>query len=272
MKQYVLMILLSVLVTSLGCGSKTHDLEVRQLSEKVKTMQYQMISYDKRVEDLSNLLTVLRALHSQEMRGARSDPGSSESQRGATSAVEVPRDLRVVRLVPNESNVVPVIGKGKLAVGGGTSPRQSLRVVTAKVPPPPRVNSIDDDAAELLFTDGLGAYQKGEFKNAIRYFAEFSKMYQSHARVGDSLYWLASCQFELKLYGEAIRYYKKYLKRYPIGKKVPEVLLHMGLAYEKIHALNEAELVFERLVQDFPVSAITEIARSHLGDSKGEKR
>ena len=238
MKQYVLMILLSVLATSLGCSSETHDLEVRELSQKVKMMQHQMVRYDKRVEELSNLLTVLKALHSQEMRGTRRDSSSSKSEKEATSAVEVPRDLRVIRLVPNESNVAPVTGKGKLAMGGGTSARQSLRVVTAKVPPPPGVNSIDEDGAELLFTDGLGAYQKGEFKNAIRYFVEFNKMHQAHARVGDSLYWLASCHFELKLYGESIQYYKKYLKRYPIGKKIPEVLLHMGLAYEKIHALS----------------------------------
>ena len=263
------MVFVGVLVAGFGCASQTQDLEIRELSRKVEAMQQRMVQYDVQVESLSNTLIVLKARHGrEEVRVSAPAPEVVEGEEEGSNGVDLPGDLPVVRLVPTQSIEASPVGGGEVARVGG----EPLRVSVAKVPPPPQLSSIDEDAADLLFTDGLGAYQKGEYKDAIRFFMEFDKAYQSHSRAVDSLYWLASCHFESREYGQSISHYERYLQRFPHGKKVPEVLLHVGLAYEKLHALNEAELVFERLVRDFPASAITEIARTHLEESRGRKR
>nr|ADI22150.1 uncharacterized protein conserved in bacteria [uncultured myxobacterium HF0200_19H16] len=267
------------LLAAVGCGPTAQELQLHQLNQTVEAMQSQLAQLDGRLENLSNDMVVVQS-HlrergtlpaGQSLRGITPSsefPKSSELVAGKPTETVLPAHLEVVKIEPQFLSSKP---QSELGIHGGVpvggvSP---LQLKVAPVPPLPQLSSTEDPAASLLFTQALGAYQKGKYNDAILFFDEFIRAFEESSKYADALYWLGECEFAKENYGNSIAAYKRYLKLEPKGDKGADVLLKLGLSYERLHAFNEAAVFFKKLLLRFPGSALADLAKAHLKD-RGE--
>ena len=247
-----------------GCGASSQSLEVRDLNDKLKTVQEQMARYEKRLEDLSGELIVLRAKAGGGKKSSRIAAQSSpkKSKVSNTSVPLIPAHLEVVRLTPTEASAgveVALGERGGIPVEGGAS--SQLRV--APLPPSPDFIA-NERAATRMFEKGLEVYQEGVHQDAVVLFHEFGRAYPSHPRAGDALFWLGQCHFETEMFNQSVKAWEEYLERFPKGVKRADVMLKLALSLERLKKPKRAALVFRRLIKLVPDTAFAELGRAHL--------
>jgi tol-pal system protein YbgF len=223
-----------------------------------------MARYDKRLEDLSGELIVLKARAGEGKKSPRAAAlkSSRTPKVSEDSSSLIPAHLKVVRLTPTEvsDDVQVALGeRGGIPVEGGASSRLQV----APLPPSPDFIA-NERAAIRMFEKGLEVYQKGIYQDAVVLFHEFGRAYPSHPRAGDALFWLGQCHFETHMFARSVKAWEEYLERFPKGIKRADALLNLGLSLERLKKPKRAAVVFRRLVTLFPDTAFAELGRAHL--------
>lgn len=252
----------AIILLSLGCGTASQEIELRELHQKVLALQGQLSHVDKRLESVANDVIVLQAQTSQERSPRSSTKGD---KRVSIFPGEVPEGLEVIKLKPQAA--LPTL-KSELGIHGGVpvGGEHSSQLKKAPLSPLPALGSTDDPLAKPLLKQGLAAYQNGKYDDAILAFKEFVGAYEGNSKYADALYWLAQSYFEKKKFGKSVAVFKEYFSVESNGNKGADALLKLGLAYKRVHALNEARVVFKKLLAQYPKSALADLAKAHLNE------
>jgi tol-pal system protein YbgF len=250
---------MAVLVAASACGAGSNEQGQRRLQESVEDLRAQVRRQEDRIEELSNRVFVLA--------------DRVDSARVEASRPEVPPELEVVRLVPDEPEARPerTTAEPEADVVIALSDEGELAALPVKKVPPP-LHGSKRPQAEASFRNALASYRQGRLKAAYAAFAEFLERFPRHAYADNARYWMGECRFDAKEYREAIRQFAQVIKRYPRSNKVPDALLKIGLAYERIGEAAMARRAFEDVVSSYPRSALADLARSHLASGPGGSR
>lgn len=91
----------------------------------------------------------------------------------------------------------------------------------------------DEKPAEVLASEGMSAYDKGDFADAIKSFETLRDWYPFSKFVPLAELKMADSHFALGEYEEAIVGYEQFEKMHPSNEAVPYVIHQIGMAYVK---------------------------------------
>jgi len=99
-----------------------------------------------------------------------------------------------------------------------------------------------------MFTDCLGKFPDGEFRDRVQY-------------------WIGECNYYLKRMEQAIEAYKKVFA-YQNSSKADAAQFQIALAHQKLGQTEKAKAEFRRLIERYPASSYVERAKKYLADLK----
>lgn len=130
---------------------------------------------------------------------------------------------------------------------------------------------LDKTAVELA-SDGMDAYNGGNFKEAIEHFEKLRDWYPFSKYAILAELKIADAHYHLKQYEEAIFAYQEFENLHPRNEAVPYVVYQIGRCnFDRIDSVDrdqtparEALKTFRRLISQFPEDPHAEKARSHV--------
>lgn len=133
----------------------------------------------------------------------------------------------------------------------------------------------DKPAADLA-SEGMAAYEKENYKKAIRYFEKIRDWYpfSKYAKLAELK--IADSHFYRKEYEEAIFAYEDFESLHPRNEAIPYVVFQIGLSYyQQIRTIDrdpspakKALEAFERLMRTFPEDLYSEKAEEYIRECR----
>ena len=119
-----------------------------------------------------------------------------------------------------------------------------------------------DDAPEVLYSNGLNAFNGGDYASAVTAFQRLIQLFgnePSLQREIESVFYALGCTlYNQNKYTEAIATFADYAKRFPQAKFVDEALFRTASAHQFLEAYDEAIKAYQQVIAQFPQSAFTE--------------
>lgn len=131
-------------------------------------------------------------------------------------------------------------------------------------------DSVEKPAQDLV-QDGVDAYDRGNYKDAIKNFEQLKDWYPFSKYAILAELKIADAHYHLKEYPEAIQAYEEFEQLHPRNEAIPYVIYQIGLCYyEQIDTVDrdqttarKAMETFDRLMQQYPQTVYSIMARSH---------
>jgi outer membrane protein assembly factor BamD len=126
--------------------------------------------------------------------------------------------------------------------------------------------------AEELIRDGVQAYDKGNYKEALDAFGQLKDWYpfSNYAILAELK--IADAHYHLQQYPEAVAAYEEFERLHPRNEATPYVVYQIGLCYfEQIDAIDRDQMparkameTFRRLIGQYPDAPYSRKARNHI--------
>ena len=125
---------------------------------------------------------------------------------------------------------------------------------------------------EVLYQNGVEAYQEGRYKRAIEHFTRVKELHPLHPLALLSEIGIADAHFSDENYAEADLAYTDFLNLHPTHENIPYVMYQIGMChYNQMHSIDrdQTETVrtakdFERLIAKYPNSKFALMAEKKL--------
>lgn len=130
--------------------------------------------------------------------------------------------------------------------------------------------------ANILYTEGMGLFDKKEYDEASAQFLEIMDEYPDAAKASNAAYFYAICFFKREDYNKTIEAFEKLIADYHDSVWVPEAYYHIGLCKYRIAQsipnnetmLQEAKTTFEYVITQFPTSRWKKYSKEKLEQIK----
>lgn len=179
----------------------------------------------------------------------------------------VPRQVQVAN--PNaapanpvpapEQNTGPVTAPPGAAVASATSVAGGA---TAAAP------SAGGDLAQDLYDQGMGYFNKGQYKEALKCFKDFSDNYAKNNLISNAWFWQGECNYQLKDYPGAVVAYQKVITNYSKSNKYVSSLLKQGMALSAAGNKEAAKVRWKEIVNRYPKDPEAARAKKLLAGGK----
>lgn len=141
--------------------------------------------------------------------------------------------------------------------GAGQSPASPSGVPS---PSPAAANPAPDQLMEL----GLQQLRRGSPSTARSAFAQFLKLFPSHARAGDAYFFAGEAWSTEGSSDSAAAAYRQVVQRYPASGHVAAALYKLGMIAMGAGRRDEAKAQFNQLTGAYPLSEEAALAREQL--------
>jgi outer membrane protein assembly factor BamD len=126
--------------------------------------------------------------------------------------------------------------------------------------------------AQDLIQDGIDAYEKGQYSDAIKNFEQLKDWYPFSKYAILAELKIADAHYYLKQYPEAIQAYGDFEQLHPRNEAVPYVIYQIGRSYyDQIDTIDRDQTAaqkaletFRRLIEQYPNGLYSQKARSHI--------
>jgi tol-pal system protein YbgF len=120
-------------------------------------------------------------------------------------------------------------------------------------------------AHQDAYMKAFGLFSANKYNDAIEAFAAFVTTYPASEYVGNALYWIGECHFNLKNYVSALESFNKVVAEYPDGQKAPDAMLMIGFSLITMNEPAKAKAALQSLVEKYPDSQAAAKAKERLG-------
>lgn len=222
--------------------------ELRQLTGRVESLEFQQRSLGQRIDDLvADLDQRLAALEQQGEQSESAEPSSDaagdEARARPATAPAAPGPEE------DEDASAPTSGEGAL----GMIPESSLRGLPrpdAEAAVPPRRTRLPPEEQYDTAMDQLRA---GEYAGAERGLELFLEINPDHSLAANAAYWLAESHYVRRDYAAAAAAFARNYRSYGRdAAKAVDNLLKLGMSLESLGENDKACLAFQELTQEFP--------------------
>ncbi len=121
-----------------------------------------------------------------------------------------------------------------------------------------------DDTPEVLYSNGLNAFNSGDYATAVTAFQRLIQLFgnePSLQREMEGVFYALGCSlYNQNNYATAITTFADYAKRFPKAKFLDEAVFRTGTAHQFLEAYDEAIAAYRQLIAQFPNSAFAEDA------------
>lgn len=124
------------------------------------------------------------------------------------------------------------------------------------------------DPAKKLYDQALAEFNKREYKNAIRDWAEFIKNFQDNKLVPNAIFWQGECYYQLGDYANAALKYQDVIAKYPKSTKLRPAMLKQGISLIKLDKTKPGKYILNDLIKKAPDSTEAKRAKVYLEDLK----
>lgn len=114
-----------------------------------------------------------------------------------------------------------------------------------------------------IYMGGVFAYQREDYKAALKHFLSLPLENVNHKTAGNVLYWIADCYYHLGKYTNALETLHL-VKPLSESNKVDDSLILTGLIYRNIGRESKAQEAFAQVVNTFPESEYFRLAQLEL--------
>jgi len=304
--------LLAVLVST-GCAGTQAALEgrLKGLEAQVRDLERTGAAQRQQVTSLENRLMLLQdQVETRQMAAGRvaaagtavppGAPAPENAGAAAMPALEVPRALPSVRLVPRteegeeaddgaeEGDSSPPPGASRRREATAARPDEMTdvyatltddgRVVSSR----PRSRSVasrpvasrePDFPAEAgeervlaAYRDAYEAYRQGRLDEAMAAFREFLRRHPKHPYADNAQYWIGECHYDRKEWTQARQEFLRVVTEHPDGNKVPDAMVKVGLCDQRLEQWDEARRMYDAVMLTYPESPAAAVAVRLLGE------
>jgi outer membrane protein assembly factor BamD len=132
-------------------------------------------------------------------------------------------------------------------------------------------NKLEKPAQDLI-QDGIDAYDKGQYSDAIKNFEQLKDWYPFSKYAILAELKIADAHYNLKQYPEAIQAYGDFEQLHPRNEAVPYVIYQIGRSYyDQIDTVDRDQTsaqkaleTFRRLLEQYPNDPYSQKARNHI--------
>jgi tol-pal system protein YbgF len=118
-------------------------------------------------------------------------------------------------------------------------------------------------SAEQIYAASLQQLRRGSTGTARMGFRELLRLYPTHARVPDAIYFVGET-FAAEAPDSAAAYYAKVIESFPQSPRAASSLYKLGLLAERKKEFEQARGYYSRVVKDYPRSDEAALARDRL--------
>lgn len=173
----------------------------------------------------------------------------------------VPRQVQVAN--PNAPVPPPAAPAVEQNTGPITAPPGAAVGATAASAP-----SAAGDLAQDLYDQGMGYFNKGQYKEALKCFKDFSDNYAKNNLISNAWFWQGECNYQLKDYPAAVVAYQKVITNYSKSNKYVSSLLKQGMALSAAGNKEAAKVRWREIVNKYPKDPEAARAKKLLAGGK----
>lgn len=177
----------------------------------------------------------------------------------------VPRQVQVAN--PNAAPANPVKPVAEQNTGPITAP-PGAAMGTAVGATPASAPSAGGDLAQDLYDQGMGYFNKGQYKEALKCFKDFSDNYAKNNLISNAWFWQGECNYQLKDYPAAVVAYQKVITNYSKSNKYVSSLLKQGMALSAAGNKEAAKVRWKEIVNKYPKDPEAARAKKLLAGGK----
>lgn len=228
--------------------------EVRQLTNQVETLEYELGRERKRRDELyrdmqariDELERRLGAMAAGDGAGESPDDAGGVENAGAIDAA-VDGEL--------ESGGAGV-ENGDTESADAAPESQTAAVPPGPAPDPAEVQARYDEAFEFL--------KRSHYSRAVTAFRDFLGDYPDTELSDDAAYWIAEAHYVTRSFADALQGFQLMRRRYPASVRIPDATLKVGYIQYEIGSYADARATFTALVADYPGSRVAISAKTRL--------
>ncbi len=111
---------------------------------------------------------------------------------------------------------------------------------------------------------GFEAFQKGNYKESLERFGEFTKAYPDSPLLPNSFYWMGEAAMNLNDHEKAIVQFQEVIDKYPNSDKAARAMLRQAEAFRALNDKKSSATLLKRLVELFPKTEEARVAERLL--------
>jgi tol-pal system protein YbgF len=115
-----------------------------------------------------------------------------------------------------------------------------------------------------LYEKAYSYYQKGDLKNAKKFFEEYIKNFPKGKWIGQAYFWIGEIYFKEKNYEEAILNYQKLIELPGWHPLKPSAMLKQAQAFKALGDIEAYKILLKKLINQYPQSKEAEVAKKLL--------
>jgi len=115
-----------------------------------------------------------------------------------------------------------------------------------------------------LYEKAYSYYQKGDLKNAKKFFEEYIKNFPKGKWIGQAYFWIGEIYFKEKNYEEAILNYQKLIELPGLHPLKPSAMLKQAQAFKALGDIEAYKILLKKLINQYPQSKEAEVAKKLL--------
>ncbi len=104
------------------------------------------------------------------------------------------------------------------------------------------------------------------YKLAVDGFKQFVKLYPTHTRTDNAMYWIGECYYTQRLFQDAITTFNELIEKYAEGDKVLGATLKKGFALIEMGKESEGINVLKGLISQYPLSDEAKLAQRKINE------
>ncbi len=115
-----------------------------------------------------------------------------------------------------------------------------------------------------LYEKAYSYYQKGDFKDARKFFKEYIKRFPKGKWIGQAYFWIGESYFKEKKYEEAILNYQKLIELPGWHPLKPTAMFRQAQAFKALGDIEAYKILLKKVINQYPNSKEAEIAKKLL--------
>jgi len=115
-----------------------------------------------------------------------------------------------------------------------------------------------------LYDKAYSYYQKGDLKNAKKFFEEYIEKFPKGKWIGQAYFWIGEIYFKEKNYEEAILNYQKLIELPGLHPLKPSAMLKQAQAFKALGDIEAYKILLKKLINQYPQSKEAEVAKKLL--------
>lgn len=124
------------------------------------------------------------------------------------------------------------------------------------------------DTAQRLYDAGQNAFAGRNYRDAVKTFTEFTKVFPKHKLASNAHFWRGESYYQMKDYAGAALAYNEVIENFPGSGKLQSAMLKQGMAFYYAGKKDAAKLRLDQLIKKYPKSPEAGRAKKFLEEIK----